>query len=842
MKNFLRAYLEIHACTNHYDLELSRYFFKTTKKDAKKLRAIVDEVFGHVRAGRTTSATSVSGTPRPFRRQSVGRVIYVGDGIARVKGLSRAMSGEVVEVGSGSRTKGLVLNLEEDWVGVVLLGDWQGIIEGDSVTATGRLAEVMVGPAFLGRVVDAGAIPIDGYSPISDGQGVPMSCRGLGTRLLESKAPGIILRQSVCEPLQTGVVAIDSLIPIGRGQRELIIGDRQTGKTSIVIDAILNQTDSRVVCVYVAVGQKASSVSSVIALLGRSRKTSQKIYDAPQKYDKDLKPGEEIGQEQKEEEDPKAYLDGKFFTGRPLDYTIVVAANADAPASMQYLAPYTGVTLAEYFMSEAQCATLAIYDDLTKHASAYRQISLLLRRPPGREAYPGDVFYLHSRLLERAAKLCNALGGGSLTALPVVETKAGDVSAYIPTNVISITDGQVFLSAELFNAGIRPAVNIGISVSRVGSNAQVALMKEVVCNLKLRLAQFVELESFSKFTSDLDSGTKAQLERGARLREILKQGAGQPVPVTDQICLVHAMGGYLDAFELSQLSKVGHLFINKLSLFFPAFKSSVTGPMANVADESVYTSSHVSSCVSFLDAYLDWAASVLIPHPDAEYTRINSAVSTAFSQLGNLSDLYYWYLSRFIPNGGCLFCDSTEASGFETGASNAKSDTTYKTSGASTDVQKGRIPGSSFSRGLRSLETGTGASDGTSTDQSYNWLLELCNSQISYQDRGNSGQYWGWGNLLPERFLRRSSDGGHLVPSFIFLISEKTNTRRVIPEISLVGMIAELLADHSYDNDGFKIFEATTSSDGKSYTPGSEISWLDYLSSLAFGSEAWVTR
>nr|YP_009295793.1 ATP synthase CF1 alpha subunit [Schimmelmannia schousboei]AOM64728.1 ATP synthase CF1 alpha subunit [Schimmelmannia schousboei] len=430
------------------------------------------------------------------RVANVGTVLQVGDGIARVYGLDEVMAGELLKF--EDQTIGIALNLESDNVGVVLMGDGRNILEGSSVIATGKIAQIPVGEGFLGRVVDPLARPIDA-------KGSPNTVE---TRLIESYAPGIIGRQSVCEPLQTGITAIDSMIPIGRGQRELIIGDRQTGKTAVALDTIINQKGQDVVCVYVAIGQKASSVAQVVSVL------------------------EERGS---------------------LDYTIVVAANADDPATLQYIAPYTGAALAEYFMYKGK-ATLVIYDDLTKQAQAYRQMSLLLRRPPGREAYPGDVFYLHSRLLERAAKLNSDLGGGSMTALPIIETQAGDVSAYIPTNVISITDGQIFLSGDLFNSGIRPAINVGISVSRVGSAAQIKAMKQVAGKLKLELAQFAELEAFSQFASDLDKATQNQLARGQRLREILKQAQNSPIPVEEQTAVIYTgINGYLDNIELSKV-------------------------------------------------------------------------------------------------------------------------------------------------------------------------------------------------------------------------------------------------------------------------------------------------
>lgn len=428
---------------------------------------------------------------------NVGTVLQVGDGIARIYGLDQCMAGELVEFEDG--TVGIALNLEEDNVGVVLMGEGRDIQEGSSVTATGKIAQVPVGEALIGRVVDALARPIDGKGEIQTGE----------SRLIESSAPGIIARRSVYEPLQTGITAIDAMIPVGRGQRELIIGDRQTGKTAIAIDTILNQKEEDVICVYVAVGQKASTVSQVVNAL------------------------EERG---------------------ALDYTVIVAANASDPATLQYLAPYTGASIAEYFMYKGK-ATLVIYDDLSKQAQAYRQMSLLLRRPPGREAYPGDVFYLHSRLLERAAKLNDDLGGGSMTALPIIETQAGDVSAYIPTNVISITDGQIFLSADLFNSGLRPAINPGISVSRVGSAAQTKAIKKVAGKLKLDLAQFDDLQAFAQFASDLDKATQDQLSRGARLRELLKQPQYSPLSVYEQVALVYAgINGYLDDIEVEKVT------------------------------------------------------------------------------------------------------------------------------------------------------------------------------------------------------------------------------------------------------------------------------------------------
>lgn len=427
---------------------------------------------------------------------NVGTVFQVGDGIARIYGLERVMAGELLEFADG--TVGIALNLESKNVGAVLMGQGLAVQEGSSVRATGKIAQIPVGEAFLGRIVNPLARPIDGKGEISTTE----------TRLIESPAPGIISRRSVYEPLQTGLVAVDSMIPIGRGQRELIIGDRQTGKTAIAIDTILNQKGKNVICVYVAIGQKASSIAQVVTTLQERN---------------------------------------------ALEYTIIVAAPADSPATLQYLAPYTGASLAEFFMYQGK-HTLVIYDDLSKQAQAYREMSLLLRRPPGREAYPGDVFYLHSRLLERAAKLNDTLGGGSMTALPIVETQEGDVSAYIPTNVISITDGQIFLSGDIFNAGIRPAINVGISVSRVGSAAQPKVMKQVAGKLKLELAQFAELEAFSQFASDLDQATQNQLARGTRLRELLKQPQSSPLSLTDQVATIYAgINGYLDNITIEKV-------------------------------------------------------------------------------------------------------------------------------------------------------------------------------------------------------------------------------------------------------------------------------------------------
>ncbi len=433
---------------------------------------------------------------REVKVVNVGTVFQVGDGIARIYGLEKVMAGELLEFEDG--TVGIALNLESKNVGAVLMGEGLTVQEGSSVRATGKIAQIPVGDKFLGRVVNSLARPIDGKGEIPTTE----------TRLIESPAPGIISRRSVYEPLQTGLIAIDAMIPIGRGQRELIIGDRQTGKTAIAVDTILNQKGKDVICVYVAIGQKASSIAQVVTSL------------------------QERG---------------------AMEYTIIVAATADTPATLQYLAPYTGAALAEYFMYKGR-HTLAIYDDLSKQAQAYREMSLLLRRPPGREAYPGDVFYLHSRLLERAAKLNDEMGGGSMTALPIVETQEGDVSAYIPTNVISITDGQIFLSADIFNAGVRPAINVGISVSRVGSAAQPKAMKQVAGKLKLELAQFAELEAFSQFASDLDQATQNQLARGQRLRETLKQAQASPLSLEDQVSTIFAgTNGYLDKIDVDQV-------------------------------------------------------------------------------------------------------------------------------------------------------------------------------------------------------------------------------------------------------------------------------------------------
>lgn len=433
---------------------------------------------------------------------NVGSVLQVGDGISRIYGLEKAMAGELVEFDDAEHTMGMVLNLEEDNVGVVILGSGRTITEGMTVKTTGRIASIPVGEELLGRVIDPLGQPIDGKGPITCSNYVP----------IEKKAPGIIARQSVCEPLMTGIAAIDGMIPIGRGQRELIIGDRQTGKTAVAIDAIINQKTqpNRPICVYVAIGQKESTVARI-----------QKVL-------------EENG---------------------AMEYSVIVSAAATAAPALQFLAPFSGAAIGEYFMHKGQHA-LNVYDDLSKHAAAYRAMSLLLRRPPGREAYPGDVFYLHSRLLERAAKLSDKEGAGSLTALPIIETQAGDVSAYIPTNVISITDGQIFLETDLFYAGIRPAINAGISVSRVGGAAQTKAMKMVAGKLRLDLAQFRELEAFVQFASDLDKATQDQIRRGQKLIEVLKQPQYQPLSLAQQVSLIYAANrGVLDDIDSKEISR-----------------------------------------------------------------------------------------------------------------------------------------------------------------------------------------------------------------------------------------------------------------------------------------------
>ena len=441
-----------------------------------------------------------------------GTVIQVGDGIARVYGLENCMSGELLEF--PGNTYGMAMNLEEDNVGVVIMGSDREIKEGDIVKPTGKVAEVPVGDAMMGRVVNALGQPIDGKGPIVSSESRP----------IEYPAPGVLQRKSVNQPLQTGIKAIDSMIPIGRGQRELIIGDRQTGKTAIAIDTILNQKGEDVICIYVAIGQKKSTVAQLVQNL----------------------------------EDKGA-----------MDYTIVVSATASDVAPLQYIAPYAGCAIGEYFMYQCK-DVLIVYDDMSKHAVAYRAMSLLLRRPPGREAYPGDVFYLHSRLLERAAKLSDELGGGSITALPIIETQAGDVSAYIPTNVISITDGQIYLETELFFTGQRPAVNAGISVSRVGGNAQIKAMKKVASSVKLELAQYRELASFSQFGSDVDADTKARLDHGQVLMEILKQPQYQPIPVEKQVMIIYAAVNHvLDDIEVEQVKDFEHKLFEFMDTQYP---------------------------------------------------------------------------------------------------------------------------------------------------------------------------------------------------------------------------------------------------------------------------------
>ncbi len=457
----------------------------------------------------------------------VGTVIQVGDGIARVHGLEKCMAGELLEFEGG--VIGMALNLEEDNVGVVIMGPYTGIREGDQVKRTGRIMEVPVGEQLLGRVVNALGQPIDGNGPINTTK----------TRPIESPAPGVMDRKSVHEPMQTGIKAIDAMIPIGRGQRELIIGDRQTGKTTIAVDTIVNQKGNGVICIYVAIGQKQSTVRGLVETLRKHG---------------------------------------------ALDYTIVVTANASEPAPLLYLAPYTGVSMGEEFMYNGK-HVLIIYDDLTKQAAAYRELSLLLRRPPGREAYPGDVFYLHSRLLERAAKLSDEKGGGSMTALPFIETQAGDVSAYIPTNVISITDGQIFLEADLFYSGQRPAVNVGISVSRVGSSAQIKAMKKVAGTLKTDLAPYRELAAFAQFGSDLDKVTKSRLDRGIRTLEILKQGVNQPLPVERQVVSLYIVTkGHLDTIPVQDVRRFEAEFLAYVEVNRPEIFQSIRDTKDLTAD------------------------------------------------------------------------------------------------------------------------------------------------------------------------------------------------------------------------------------------------------------------
>lgn len=439
--------------------------------------------------------------------KNVGKIIEVGDGVARITGLSDVAASEIINFPQG--ITGLALNLEEDSIGAIIFGDWTKLKEGDEVTTTGRILEVPVGNALIGRVVNSLGVPVDGKGPIASKTKYPT----------EKIAPGVISRQSVDTPLQTGIISIDSMIPIGRGQRELIIGDRQLGKTALCIDTIINQKKEGVICIYVAIGQKTSKVAQVVATLEK--------YGA-------------------------------------MDHTIIVSASAADSATMQYVAPYSGCAIGEYFMDNGQDA-LIIYDDLTKHAWAYRQISLLLKRPSGREAYPGDIFYLHSKLLERAARLSKEKGGGSLTALPIIETQAGDVSAYIPTNVISITDGQIFLEADLFNSGIRPAVNPGISVSRVGGAAQTKMMKKVAGSLRLDLAQYRSLATFAQFGSDLDQATLSRLERGKRIIEILKQPQFKPMDVPSQVTLIWAVNnGFMDNVPVDEIARKSNQIVSAL--------------------------------------------------------------------------------------------------------------------------------------------------------------------------------------------------------------------------------------------------------------------------------------
>jgi len=462
----------------------------------------------------------------------MGTVVYIGDGIARIHGLQNAMSGELLEFPNS--IYGMALNLEEDSVGAVILGKFTGIKEGDTVKRTGRIAQVPVGEGLVGRVVNALGQPVDGKGPIA-----AESCRNI-----ESPAPGVVRRRSVHQALQTGLKALDSMVPIGRGQRELIIGDRGTGKTAVAVDTIINQKNSDVYCIYVAIGQKTSTVAGVVEILRRAG---------------------------------------------AMDYTTVVLATASEPAPMLYIAPYAGCAMGEHFMYNGK-HVLVVYDDLSKHAVAYREMSLLLRRPPGREAYPGDVFYLHSRLLERAAKLDDERGGGSLTALPIIETQAGDISAYIPTNVISITDGQIFLETDLFFAGVRPAINVGFSVSRVGGSAQIKAMRKVAGRLRLDLAQFRELEAFAQFGTDLDKSTLARINRGRRTAEILKQGQYAPLPVDKQVMIIYAaVNGFLDDIELDHVQRFETEFYRYLDSQHPQIgrKIAETGQLDDENEQAL---------------------------------------------------------------------------------------------------------------------------------------------------------------------------------------------------------------------------------------------------------------
>jgi F-type H+-transporting ATPase subunit alpha len=462
----------------------------------------------------------------------MGTVVYIGDGVARIHGLQKAMSGELLEFPNS--IYGMVLNLEEDSVGAVILGDFTGIKEGDTVKRTGRITQVPVGDQMVGRVVNALGMPVDGKGPI----------QAETYRNIESPAPGVTRRKSVHEALQTGLKALDSMVPIGRGQRELIIGDRGTGKTAVAIDTIINQKNSGVYCIYVAIGQKNSTVAGVVETLRKAG---------------------------------------------AMGYTTVVSATASEPAPMLFMAPYAGCAIGEYFMYNGK-HVLVVYDDLSKHAVAYREMSLLLRRPPGREAYPGDVFYLHSRLLERAAKLDEVRGGGSLTALPIIETQAGDISAYIPTNVISITDGQIFLETDLFFSGVRPAINVGFSVSRVGGSAQIKAMRKVAGRLRLDLAQFRELEAFAQFGTDLDKTTQARINRGRRTAEILKQGQYAPLPVEKQVMIIYAaVNGYLDEVELNRIGGFEQEFYRFMDQERPevGIQIAETGQLTDEVEESL---------------------------------------------------------------------------------------------------------------------------------------------------------------------------------------------------------------------------------------------------------------
>jgi F-type H+-transporting ATPase subunit alpha len=481
----------------------------------------------------------IKGYGKEVEVAETGTIISIGDGIARIYGLDKAMAGELLEFPGG--VSGMVLNLEEDNVGAAILGDFEAIKEGDTVKRTGRIVEVPVGEALIGRVVNGIGEPIDGKGPINTTQ----------FSQVEIKAPGIVKRKSVHQTMATGLKAIDAMVPIGRGQRELIIGDRQTGKTAVALDTIINQKGGDVICIYVAIGQKRSTVAQVVSKL------------------------QEHG---------------------AMEYTIVVAATASEPAPLQFIAPYTGVTMGEYFRDSGKHA-LIIYDDLSKQAVAYRQLSLLLRRPPGREAYPGDVFYLHSRLLERAAKLSDEYGAGSLTALPIIETQAGDVSAYIPTNVISITDGQIFLESDLFYSGVRPAINVGISVSRVGGSAQTKAMKQVAGTLRLNLAQYREMAAFAQFGSDLDKATQMQLARGERLVEILKQPQYSPLPFEKQVIIIFAANnGYLDDYPVSALKR----YETDLNTFFDSRKSDV---LAELREKKAIDDDLKAKLIAVLDAF-----------------------------------------------------------------------------------------------------------------------------------------------------------------------------------------------------------------------------------------------